>query len=59
VLEESEAPSLLECPEGGRHSFDQMDTDDGVEYGHCVKCGHWIDTRTGENETKNFEEEED
>lgn len=39
------------------HVFDQYDYDSGDnrEYGHCSKCGHWIDTATGEDETERFE----
>jgi len=47
-------PSLFDCPEGGKHLFDQLDMDaeNCAEYGHCVKCGKWIDTSSGENETQ-------
>ena len=42
------------------HEFDMFDYDSGdnAEYGHCSKCGCWIDTFTGENETERFEREQ-
>jgi len=54
-------PSLFDCLEGGKHLFDQLDMDAGdcAEYGHCVKCGKWIDTSSGENETDRFEAEQE
>lgn len=44
-----------------KHVFDQFDYDSGdmTEYGHCKKCGHWIDTTTGEDETEKAEKEEE
>jgi len=49
-----EQKSNFPCEEGGNHEFDQFDFDsgDGAEYGHCAKCGCWIDTDTGRNETR-------
>jgi hypothetical protein len=52
--------SQFDCAKGGKHVFDMFDFDSGddSEYGHCVKCGCWIDTDTGKNETK-FEKEQE
>ena len=53
--------SEFDCSKGGKHVFDMLDFDsgDGAEYGHCVKCGSWIDTDTGENETNQFEKQQE
>ena len=53
---EQTVKSKLPCPDGGVHEFDQFDLDQQAEYGHCVKCGCWINMQTGENETKQLEE---
>jgi hypothetical protein len=52
--------SQFDCPKGGKHNFEQFDCDPGdqTEYGLCSKCGCWIDTNTGENETKRFEQQQ-
>lgn len=51
--------SEFNCSKDGKHEFDQLDYDSGddIEYGHCKKCGHWIDTGTGEDETLRVERE--
>jgi len=41
------------------HKFEQLDYDDGREFGLCEVCGHWIDTATGEDETEAFEREQE
>jgi len=53
--------SEFDCSKGGKHVFDMLDLDpgDGAEYGHCAKCGQWIDTGTGKNETSQFEKEQE
>jgi len=52
--------SEFDCSKGGKHNFEQFDYDpsDQTEYGFCSKCGCWIDTNTGEDETKRFEKQQ-
>ncbi len=52
--------SFFECSKGGTHEFDQFDYDGGTEeeYGHCIKCGQWISTYNGRNETLYFEQKQ-
>lgn len=38
-----------------KHIFDMYDYDDGIERGHCIICGYWVDTSTNEIEIESYE----
>jgi hypothetical protein len=60
LSEEGTIESKIACTQGGNHEFDLLDYDGSnyTEYGHCIKCGHWIDTDDGTDETEIFQESE-
>ena len=37
-----------------KHKFDHLDYEDGIERGHCMHCGNWVDTSTGKIEKESL-----